>query len=53
MPDPRPLLQLDGRRRLSLGDLALHQYYLAELADDGVITLTPAVVVPVTKQGEA
>jgi hypothetical protein len=46
--DPRLLLQLDGRRRVSLGALATHAYYLAEVADDGVITLTPAEVVPLT-----
>jgi hypothetical protein len=46
--DPRPLLQLDARRRISLGALAAHGYYLVEVAEDGVITLTPAVVVPLT-----
>jgi hypothetical protein len=45
--DSRLLLQLDGRRRITLGALAEYTYYLAQVADDGVITLTPAVVVPV------
>jgi hypothetical protein len=40
------LLELDGRRRISLGALARHNYYFAEEQDDGVIVLTPAVVMP-------
>jgi hypothetical protein len=47
LPVPK-LLELDGRRRLSLGALAEHSYYLAEVSPDGVITLTPAVVMPVS-----
>jgi hypothetical protein len=39
--DSRLLLQLDGRRRITLGALAEYTYYLAQ------VTLTPAVVVPV------
>lgn len=41
------LLQLDSRRRVSLGALARHSYYLVSVGDDGVIVLTPAEVVPV------
>lgn len=40
------LLELDGRRRISLGAMARHNYYFAAEQDDGVIVLTPAVVMP-------
>lgn len=40
------LLEVDGRRRISLGALAEHKYYLTAVDPDGVIVLTPAVVVP-------
>jgi hypothetical protein len=49
MTDSRLLVQLDGRGRVSLASVVgaePHSYYLADLADDGVITLTPAVVTP-------
>jgi hypothetical protein len=46
--DNRKLLELDGRRRISLGALATHNYYLIDVQDDGVIVLTPANVIPVT-----
>ena len=39
------LVELDSRHRAALGRLARHPRYLAERDDDGVITLTPAVVV--------
>lgn len=39
------LLELDSRRRLSLGSIARHSRYLAEVEDDGTIVLTPAVVI--------
>jgi hypothetical protein len=48
--DDRKLLELDGRRRLSLGALAHSNYYLAEVQDDGVIVLTPAEVVPAVRE---
>jgi hypothetical protein len=38
------LLELDSRRRLSLGQIAKHDRYLAEIEQDGTIVLTPAVV---------
>lgn len=38
------LLELDSRRRLSLGQIAKHDRYLAEIEEDGTIVLTPAVV---------
>ncbi|MEW6477666.1 MAG: hypothetical protein AB1679_35925 [Actinomycetota bacterium] len=39
------LVELDSRRRAALGRLARHSRYLAEVDDDGVITLTPVAVV--------
>jgi len=39
------LVELDSRRRAALGRLARHARYLAEVDEDGVITLTPAAVV--------
>jgi hypothetical protein len=38
------LLELDSRRRISLGSLATHDRYLVEVEEDGTIVLTPAVV---------
>jgi hypothetical protein len=52
-PDPRDdstpptepiLLEVDSRRRVSLGQMATHDRYLAHTEDDGTIILTPAVV---------
>jgi hypothetical protein len=40
------LLEVDARRRVSLGALAEHDRYLASLEEDGTIVLTPAVVMP-------
>jgi hypothetical protein len=40
----KSLLEVDGRRRISLGSLAVHDRYLAEVEEDGTIVLTPAVV---------
>jgi hypothetical protein len=37
-------LELDSRKRISLGALAKHRLYLASVDDQGVIVLTPAVV---------
>jgi len=45
----RSLLEVDARRRISLGSLAEHDRYLAELEEDGTIVLTPAVVLPATE----
>jgi hypothetical protein len=42
--EQRSLLEVDSRRRISLGSLAAHDRYLVEVEDDGVIVLTPAVV---------
>jgi hypothetical protein len=41
------LIELDNRRRAGLRTVARpeHSRYLASVADDGTITLTPAVVV--------
>lgn len=41
------LLEVDARRRISLGSLATHDRYLATREEDGTIVLTPAVVMPV------
>lgn len=40
------VLEVDSRRRVSLGVLAQHELYLVEVMPDGVIVLTPAVVLP-------
>jgi hypothetical protein len=42
--DRKGLLELDSRRRISLGSLATHDRYLVEVEEDGTIVLTPAVV---------
>ena len=47
--DQRGLLEVDSRRRISLGALAEHDRYLVEVDDDGVIVLTPAVVMSVAE----
>jgi hypothetical protein len=38
------LIELDDRRRVSLGRLASHDRYLATVEPDGTIVLHPAVV---------
>jgi len=38
------VLEVDSRRRISLGTLAEHDRYLVEVEEDGTIVLTPAVV---------
>lgn len=43
MPD-QTFLELDSRKRISLGPLATSKLYLATVDGDGVIVLTPAVV---------
>jgi hypothetical protein len=40
----RGLLELDARRRVSLGAIASYDRYLVDVEDDGTIVLTPAVV---------
>ena len=45
MPDPQQIfLELDSRKRVSLGSLATSKLYLANVDRDGTIVLTPAVV---------
>jgi hypothetical protein len=44
--DTQSLLEVDSRRRISLGQLAEHDRYLVEVEEDGTIILTPAVVMP-------
>lgn len=41
-----PLLEVDARRRITLGALAQHRRYLATVQDSGQILLTPATIVP-------
>lgn len=57
MDNPRLLVRVDGRGRISLASVAgpeEHSYYLVQVAEDGVITLTPAVVAPlVTRSSKA
>ena len=43
------LLEVDARKRISLGSIAKHDRYLAHVEDDGTIVLTPAVVTPLTQ----
>ena len=38
------LLEVDTRRRISLGALATADRYLVDVDEDGIITLSPAVV---------
>ena len=42
--DEPMLLEMDSRRRVNLSGLARHDRYLAEVEENGTITLTPAVV---------
>lgn len=37
-------IELDSRRRASLAKIARHDRYLVDVAPDGTLTLTPAVV---------
>lgn len=46
-PDPGVLVELDERRRVSLGRVGHHGRYLARTERDGTIILTPAVVMTV------
>lgn len=46
MNDKRKVLEVDTRRRVTLGKLAEHNMYIVDVEPGGVITLTPAVVVP-------
>lgn len=38
------LIELDSRRRAALAKIARHDRYIATIADDGTVTLTPAIV---------
>jgi hypothetical protein len=38
------VLEVDSRRRISLGSMAKHDRYLVDVQEDGTIVLTPAVV---------
>jgi antitoxin YefM len=40
------LIEVDDRRRVTLGKLAGHRRYLAHAEGDGTVVLTPAVVMP-------
>ena len=43
------LLELDARRRISLGKIAQHNRYLVNVEEDGTIVLTPTVVMTVAE----
>lgn len=43
------MLEVDSRRRISLGALAEHDRYLVTAEDDGTLVLVPAVVMPVAQ----
>jgi hypothetical protein len=43
------LLELDSRRRVSLGSMATYDRYFVDVEDDGTIVLTPAVVMSATE----
>lgn len=43
------LLEVDSRRRISFGSLAMHDRYLVDVEEDGTIILTPAVVMSVAQ----
>jgi hypothetical protein len=45
MSESPTLLELDDRKRISLGRLARHGRYLATVFDDGRIVLEPAAVI--------
>lgn len=47
-----PFLEPDARRRVALGALARHDRYIATIDDNDVITLTPAVVMPLATARE-
>jgi len=49
MDERQNLLEVDSRRRISLGPLATHDRYLVAVEDDGTIVLTPAVVMSVAE----
>lgn len=38
------LIELDSRRRAALAKIARHDRYIVDVAPDGTLTLTPAVV---------
>jgi len=38
------IIEVDARKRVSLGGLATAERYIADVDDSGVITLSPAVV---------
>jgi hypothetical protein len=42
----QPLIRTDNRGRVALGQQAAHSYYAIHIDIDGVVTLTPVVLVP-------
>lgn len=40
------VVEVDSRKRISLGALAKYDRYLVDVEEDGTIVLTPAVVLP-------
>lgn len=53
MADKPKVLELDSRKRISLGSLARHNYYLANVTSTGTIVLTPAAVIPAIGRDKA
>jgi hypothetical protein len=43
------VLEVDARKRVTLGALAQHKYYLAAVEEGGVIVLMPAVILPASE----
>jgi hypothetical protein len=48
VPRSTRFFELDARKRIALGTLARHHLYLAAVDERGVITLTPAEVLPLS-----
>lgn len=46
MTNNRKIVEVDSRRRITLGKLAIHDLYLVDVEPGGTIILTPAVVIP-------
>jgi hypothetical protein len=48
MPRSVRVFELDARKRIALGTLARHDLYLAAVDQLGIITLTPAEILPLS-----
>ena len=47
------LVQVNNRKQISLGKLALFEFYMAWLRPDGSILLTPSEVVPAKREPDS